>query len=261
MLPFNRAVVWAVLFLVFVSGFGFIVLPNGEPVKGFEPMIDLTVSGAVMILLLSMFRRLVEAGARAEAKAEALAELANRDSLTGLYNRRYLDQKLAEEFARAARYARPLSVAICDIDSFKNVNDRLSHAVGDRTLQRLAQLIRANTREVDTAARYGGEEFVIVFAETPKAEAVRVCRALCELVEGHAWHELHPDLRVTLSIGVAAALDTERDIDNGLENGFDNGLENRVENFEKTAAFGGPQAVRSQTVGEKPCDVIRLGVY
>ena len=208
-LPLNRALVWAVLLLAFVSVFGFVVLPNGEPVKGFEPMVDLTVSGAVMILLLSMFRRLVEAGARAEAKAEALAELANRDSLTGLYNRRYLDQKLAEEFKRATRYGRPLSVAVCDIDRFKSVNDRLSHSVGDHTLQQVARLIRANTRDVDVAARYGGEEFVILFVETPKPDAVRICKVLCELIEAYAWHELHPDLAVTVSIGVAAETNPE----------------------------------------------------
>ncbi|CAN5876942.1 hypothetical protein BH24DEI2_BH24DEI2_01530 [soil metagenome] len=208
-LPLSRALPSAIVLLTSISVFGFVVLPSSEPIKGFEPMVDLTVSGAVMILLLSMFRRLVEAGARAEAKAEAFAELANRDGLTGLYNRRYLDRKLAEEFARAARYGRPLSVAVCDLDSFKMVNDRLSHAVGDRTLQQVAQIIRANTRDIDIAARYGGEEFVIVFAETSQAEAVRVCTALCELVAGHAWHELHPQLRVTLSIGVAADLSVE----------------------------------------------------
>ncbi len=208
-LPFSRALPTAAALLVFVSTFGFVVLPHGAPVRGFEPMVDLTVSGAVMVLLLSLFRRLVEAGARAEVRAELLAELANRDGLTGLYNRRYLDQKLAEAFAHAQRYGRPLSVALCDIDSFKSVNDRLSHAVGDKTLVRVAQLIRANTRDVDVAARYGGEEFVILFAETPKAEAVQVCEALCNLIAAHAWDDLHPDLAVTVSIGVADRLEVE----------------------------------------------------
>lgn len=111
--------------------------------------------------------------------------------------------------SRASRYGQPLSAAICDIDSFKSVNDRLSHAVGNKTLQKVAQLIQANTRTVDLAARYGGEEFVIVFAETPKPQAVQVCEALCKLIETRAWHELHPDLRVTVSLGIADDLGLE----------------------------------------------------
>lgn len=208
-LPLKRALPLAALLLGFVSLFGFTILPQTAPVRGFEPMVDLTVSCAIMILLLSLFRRLVEAGARAEARAELLAELASRDSLTGLYNRRYFDQKLVEEFVRAARYGRPLSIAVCDIDSFKSVNDHLSHAVGDKVLARVAQLIRANTRDVDIAARYGGEEFVLLFNETPKTEAVQVCEALCKLIEGHPWHDLHPDLKVTVSIGVAEGLSAD----------------------------------------------------
>ena len=208
-LPLKRALPLAAFLLGFVSLFGFVVLPDNEAVRGFEPMVDLTVSGAVMVLLLSLFRRLVEAGARAEARAEVMLELANRDSLTGLYNRRYVDRKLAEEFARAIRYGRPLSVALCDIDGFKSINDRLSHAVGDQALARVAQLIRANTRDVDIVARYGGEEFIIVFTETHKLEAARACEALCNLIETHTWHELHPDLKVTVSIGVTDDLSVE----------------------------------------------------
>lgn len=202
-LPYRRALVASGIILCFTSAFGFSVLPHWGAIRGFEPMFDLSVSGVVMILLLSAFRRMIEAGARAEAKAEAMSELAVRDSLTGLYNRRYLDQKLSEEFARARRYEHPLSVAICDIDFFKSVNDRFSHAVGDETLKKIAELLVMHTREVDTVARYGGEEFVIILSETPRRDALNVCKTLCQIIERHDWSKMHPDLRVTVSIGIS----------------------------------------------------------
>ena len=202
-LPFWRALLAAAFILCFVSAFGFSVLPHWGAIRGFEPMFDLSVAGIVMILLLSAYRRMIEAGARAEAKAEAMSELAIRDSLTGLYNRRYLDQRLAEEFARARRYRHPLSVAICDIDFFKSVNDRFSHAVGDETLKKIADLLVQHTREVDTVARYGGEEFVIILSETLRHDAVTVCKNLCRIIASYTWSDLHPDLSVTVSIGIS----------------------------------------------------------
>jgi diguanylate cyclase (GGDEF)-like protein len=132
-----------------------------------------------------------------------MQELATRDSLTGLYNRHYLDEKLADEFNRASRYGHPLSLAICDIDFFKSINDTFTHEVGDETLKRLARLIESNVRITDIVARYGGEEFVIVFIETPIARAIGVCEALCQAISSHDWSSIHPKLNVTVSIGVA----------------------------------------------------------
>lgn len=188
---------WAVL-----SAYSFGVLTRGV-VRGLEPSIDLSVSSLVMIVLLSVFRRMVESGARAEARAEALGELAVRDPLTGLFNRRYLGETLAAEFSRAERYDRPLSVALCDIDFFKAVNDTFSHSVGDETLKRVADLLSVTTREADTVARFGGEEFVVVFSETSKEEALKACEELRRVVELHPWEEVHPGLSITLSIGIA----------------------------------------------------------
>ena len=193
----SSLVVWLGLAL-----YGFAVLP-GSAVRGFEPMLDLSLSGGLMILILTLFRRLVEAGARAEARASTLSELAVRDSLTGLYNRRFLDEKLAEEFARAARYGHPLSIALCDIDAFKAINDTHSHEVGDETLRLVATLLTNNVRATDIVARYGGEEFVIVFVETSKEAAVKVAEALCHTVRAYDWSQLKPDLKVTVSIGLA----------------------------------------------------------
>jgi len=132
-----------------------------------------------------------------------LAEQSRTDALTGLANRRALDERLLLDTARARRHAQPLTVALCDLDFFKRVNDRLGHATGDTVLQRVAAILRERCRGTDLVARYGGEEFCIVFAETDADAARRTCETLREAVAAHPWHEVHAELAVTLSIGVS----------------------------------------------------------
>jgi diguanylate cyclase (GGDEF)-like protein len=147
--------------------------------------------------------------ARAKAELEEanreLHALAVRDPLTGLYNRRYLDQRLAEAFALARRGAQPLGVMICDVDDFKRVNDTFSHATGDQVLRVVGGIIRQHVRASDVAARYGGEEFVVLFPATTLAQASAASEKLRRLVMDFPWDTLHPGLAVTLSAGVAAA--------------------------------------------------------
>ena len=147
-----------------------------------------------------------------EVKTELLEQLEKQnqeDGLTGLFNRRYLDGRLAEEFRRAIRHHRLLSVALADIDSFKRINDRLSHAVGDETLKAVAKLLRGNCRDTDVVARYGGEEFAIVLLEMDRAGAARVCEKIRHAVESYNWRAIHPDLKVTISIGVTDDVNVE----------------------------------------------------
>lgn len=136
-------------------------------------------------------------------QARLLEQQATRDPLTGLYNRRYLDKVLAEELERSLRYHHPLSVAIADIDFFKRINDRFSHAVGDEVLKTLAEIFTTTTRTVDVVARFGGEEFVVLFRNTPLAQAARAAEKMRAAVAGYPWQEIHPELKVTVSIGVA----------------------------------------------------------
>ena len=126
-----------------------------------------------------------------------------QDPLTELYNRRHLEDILTSEFARASEAGRPLPVAVLDIDHFKLVNDNFSHATGDTVLQRVADLIRGGLRVTDIAARYGGEEFVIVLPRTSSARAQAVCERLRRTIAEHDWASIHPDLRVTISLGLA----------------------------------------------------------
>ena len=140
---------------------------------------------------------------------EKLERLSHEDALTGLFNRRYVDDKLEGEFARAGRYGHPLSVAVCDIDYFKRVNDTFSHEMGDAVLRKVAELLQGGVRQSDTVARYGGEEFVVVFPEAPAEDAARIVERVREAVATYPWHTLHPDLKVTVSAGVSGDLAVE----------------------------------------------------
>ena len=109
-----------------------------------------------------------------EEVRQARRRLAVRDELTGLYNYRYLQSRLSEEFKRAERYREPLSCAMLDIDHFKTFNDRFGHDVGDRVLQTVAARLTEAVREVDVVARYGGEEFLLVLPSTHLQGALTV---------------------------------------------------------------------------------------
>ncbi|HSW08918.1 GGDEF domain-containing protein [Aquabacterium sp.] len=142
---------------------------------------------------------------RQRALATELAERAERDPLTGLGNRRHLDRRFAELLSEAERHARPLAVAVMDIDHFKQINDTHGHAAGDCVLVALAPLLRENMRAGDALARVGGEEFVVVFADTPIERAAEVCERLRERLAGQRWPGLPEGQAVTLSIGLAGA--------------------------------------------------------
>ncbi len=137
---------------------------------------------------------------------EKLERQAVTDALTGLYNRRYLDAKLADAFETAKRTHQPLAVSINDIDFFKKINDRFSHQTGDDVLRIVAKLLHKTVREGTTVARYGGEEFVIVFPNTDLQTAVAECEKVRKAIESYDWKTVHPELAVTISMGVCADL-------------------------------------------------------
>lgn len=134
-----------------------------------------------------------------------LQEFAERDPLTGLYNRRVFEERLAAEDARFLRYGRATSLLILDIDHFKEINDTHGHEAGDVALKALARVVQAATRETDLAARLGGEEFVVLLPETPLAGAVEIAERLRSRVEELEveWEGKTIPLRV--SVGVASA--------------------------------------------------------
>ena len=148
---------------------------------------------------------LARAQAELEERNRELHALTIRDPLTGAYNRRYLDQRLAEALPLAVRGVQPLSVMICDIDDFKRINDTFSHAVGDQVLCAVAALLRQHVRQSDVVARFGGEEFVVLFPATTLAQAAAASEKLRARVRAWAWPTLAEGLAVTISAGVAAA--------------------------------------------------------
>ena len=153
--------------------------------------------------LKALHAALLTADAEKNRLLARLAEQSRTDALTGLANRRALDERLFDEMNRARRHAKPLAVALCDLDFFKRVNDRFGHATGDEVLRRVSAILRERCRSTDLVARYGGEEFCIAFIEADAAAASPLCEQLRQAVAAHDWHSVHPALAVTMSIGIA----------------------------------------------------------
>jgi diguanylate cyclase (GGDEF)-like protein len=142
------------------------------------------------------------------ALLEEVERLATRDGLTGLANRRLLEESLERESARGRRLGTPLSLLILDVDHFKQINDSYGHPVGDRVLREMGEAISASTKAFDVAARYGGDEFVVLLPDCNAHDAVGVAdRVRAEIVE-----RIH-DVPVTVSAGVATMPDNAIDAD------------------------------------------------
>ncbi len=136
-------------------------------------------------------------------------KLAYTDPLTGQFNHRYFQETLAQEFARAKRYEKPLSLMILDIDHFKRFNDTYGHLIGDKVLIHASQVFRRSIREkIDTVARYGGEEFAVLLPETGIDGAQRFAERIRQALESEGLTTEFGYLRVTISIGVACTAET-----------------------------------------------------
>lgn len=138
----------------------------------------------------------------AEEKS-ALQELATRDPLTGIYNRRYLDAALTRELARSKREAKPLAVMMLDLDHFKRVNDQYGHAAGDEVLKATAALLKKGARESDLICRYGGEEFVAVMPSMSADQALERVESWRGQLEEMVIAFADFKISITLSAGIA----------------------------------------------------------
>jgi len=150
---------------------------------------------------LAARRRLDQAG----LETDRYKRLAMEDSLTGLANRRSLDDRLASMMREAHTRGSVLTVALADVDHFKGINDRFSHAVGDEVLRCVGEILRAHCRLGDLAGRFGGEEFMLAFRGLDMRSAADICERIRRAAEGWDWQSIHPQLRVTLSIGLATS--------------------------------------------------------
>lgn len=144
----------------------------------------------------------VSAAMRVKERQDRLKMMSITDELTGLYNRRYLNERLREEVERARRYRYPISCLMIDIDRFKEINDAYGHQVGDKVLAELGKLLRNTTRVVDIVARYGGEEFLIILPMTNLKGARTVAERIRRSVQ-QARFGGDLELPLTVSIGCA----------------------------------------------------------
>ncbi len=127
---------------------------------------------------------------------------AQRDPLTGIYNRLAYDERIAQEYARWKRYQSPLSLILWDLDYFKRINDSYGHKAGDKVLRTIAQIFAAQLRATDFTARYGGEEFVSLLPETDLTVALTVAEKLRAAVAQCGFHFRGAEVPITLSCGV-----------------------------------------------------------
>jgi diguanylate cyclase (GGDEF)-like protein len=147
--------------------------------------------------------RFLEGGNVEAEYHEEIYRLAIIDGLTEVFNKRYLEEFLSRELARAQRRARPLSVVMLDVDRFKPINDKYGHLCGDHVLREMAGRLRSVVRAEELLARYGGEEFTVVLPDCTRDEAVNVAERLRELVSGQPFRFDGAELNITISLGVA----------------------------------------------------------
>lgn len=135
-----------------------------------------------------------------------IRELATRDGLTGLYNHRYFQEKLAEELTKAERYNKDLSLALLDVDHFKKFNDNYGHQEGDKVLRIVSEIIQNTVRnKIDTVARYGGEEFAVILPEADGNVGKELAERIRKNVESYLFENNGKALyRVTVSMGIAS---------------------------------------------------------
>ena len=127
------------------------------------------------------------------------------DALTGLANRRHFEQALADRLPAHVAAARPLTIAMVDLNQFKSVNDRFTHHVGDRVLKTVAALMAAQVRDNDLPARWAGDEFVILFGDATETQARQICERIQTAVASFAWESMATGLVMSVSIGLSQA--------------------------------------------------------
>jgi len=134
---------------------------------------------------------------------QKLIDMNMQDGLTGVFNRRFLEFRLRDEFERYKRYLKPFSLVMLDLDHFKAVNDNYGHLYGDYIPRSLSEQIRTMLRSTDLVARYGGEEFCCILPETNINQALGIAERCRAAVEGMVFEHQQVRARITISLGVA----------------------------------------------------------
>ena len=148
-------------------------------------------------------RELEEENARLTAANRALSEMSSRDSLTGLYNRWYVLEKIDREINRSLRHGSPMSLLMIDIDHFKQINDAFGHLVGDEVLRAVGQVLKESCRIYDVPGRYGGEEFCVLLPETKLGNTTPVAERIRRRLATSEMHCGERTFVVTASFGIS----------------------------------------------------------
>ena len=148
---------------------------------------------------------------RLEVLTQELREASNRDGLTRLFNRRFIEETLGNEFNRARRYGHPLAVILTDIDHFKQVNDVHGHLAGDEVLRIVSRRLQDNLRDIDILGRYGGEEFLIVLPDTGSEGARVLAERLRHVIEREPVEFGDTHLTIHISLGISELRNDSRD--------------------------------------------------
>ncbi len=189
-------------------------------------------------------------------RAQRLRKLSTVDRLTGLLNRAFFDERLAEEMSRADRYGHPLSIAFIDIDCFKDFNDNYGHSAGDTALQTIATTLKSSVRRSDLVARYGGEEFVILFPETPAHVAVEKLESIRRNVSAAVvmLPRQRTPTRLTISAGVASAPEDGETVDDLLHSADTRLFDAKRAGRDRVAGPDGIVTKKSRDVGVRIAD-------
>jgi diguanylate cyclase (GGDEF)-like protein len=176
---------------------------NDYVTKPFEPG-ELVARIKNLLMMKELQDELAKKNKAMELANKKLEELSVTDELTGIWNRRYLWERLEEEISKAKRFHHALSCLMIDIDDFKAINDTYGHITGDTVLIEIAKILKKQCRSHDLLARFGGEEFVMVLQQTDLDGAGQLAQRLVKTVERQPFStEDHKPLKVTISIGVA----------------------------------------------------------
>lgn len=192
----------------------------------------------ILLSKVSFFLELDKKSKELLKKNKDLAKLTIHDDLTGLYNRRYLNERLQEEFSRCERYNTDCSCMMIDLDHFKNVNDTYGHGFGDVVITTFAKRLSVRTRSTDFVFRFGGEEFLILLPQTDISGAEQLAGEICSYNEREEFTSPTNRATVTVSIGLSSFQEHQPNVQNDLINMADKALyaaknngRNRVETY------------------------------
>lgn len=203
--PNRSSVIYIANFVLFAG----LVYSNVESVNAANAIVFKSLIVCVLALVVSQGnyisrKKLFDSNKELEEANEALKEKSVKDSLTHLYNNRYMFELLEKEASHARQYGSHLSLVMIDIDNFKRVNDVYGHLYGDEVIKKVSATIKSSTRECDVVGRYGGEEFIVILSDADKHTAISIAERIRQSVEALVFDK---GVSITVSIGVSELSD------------------------------------------------------